>query len=341
MNVRPAGPRDVPALAALAARTLRETYAADHDPAQLERQIAETLAPDRLAAEVADPGCVTLLAHIGDEPAAYATLRSDPAPACVAGPDTIELARIYVLRRHQREGVGSALLAAALAEAQRRRRRTMWLSVWDRNARALAFYRRWGFADAGTAPFTFGGVEYDDLILARPVAGGDIRPIRAGEGAALRAVRLRALRESPGAFLTTAGQAEALPAEEWAERARAGDGSGDRVTFLAWAADGPCGMATGIPDPARPGTVELVQVWVDPAHRGRSIGRRLVEAVVGWCAERGVRVRLGVADDHPAAVSLYLSAGFVPTGETEPHPARPEALIRWFEREAAGPGETR
>ena len=173
MDIRPAGPGDVEALAALAARTMRQAYAADHDAAQLERHIADNLAPARLGEELADPAFVTLLAHTGGRLAGYATLASGPAPACVTGPDPIELARIYVLREHHRRGAGSALLAAALTEARERRRRTMWLGVWDRNARALAFYRRWGFEDAGTNPFVFGGVEYSDLVLVRPVADDD------------------------------------------------------------------------------------------------------------------------------------------------------------------------
>ena len=44
---------------------------------------------------------------------------------------------------------------------------TLWLSVWDQNHRALAFYEKWGFAFVGTKPFLFGGVMYEDPVMAR------------------------------------------------------------------------------------------------------------------------------------------------------------------------------
>lgn len=54
----------------------------------------------------------------------------------------------------------------------------------------------------------------------------------------------------------------------------------------------------------------LANVWTDPAHRRRGVGRLLLEAVLDWCrSERMVRVVL-----NPSEVSLplYRSVGFVP-----------------------------
>lgn len=54
----------------------------------------------------------------------------------------------------------------------------------------------------------------------------------------------------------------------------------------------------------------LANVWTDPAHRRRGVGRLLLDAVLDWCrSERMVRVVL-----NPSEVSLplYRSVGFVP-----------------------------
>jgi GNAT superfamily N-acetyltransferase len=333
VRVRAAGPPDVEALASVAARTMHETYGADHDPAQLERHIRDNLAPEKIAAELADPRMATFVAEGDRGLHGYATLSFRPAPPCVPAVAPAELSRIYVSANRHGTGVGSALLASILQECSRRGCDVLWVSVWDRNERACSFYRARGFRDAGTVPFVFGGVEYDDLVLARPVALPEVRPIRADEGRLLRRVRLAALRESPGAFLTTAAEAERTPDEEWEDRARRSAGGGPWGIFLALAGGEPCGLAAGVPAPGRSGVVELVQMWVDPRHRRQGVGERLVEAVLGWSAERAGRVRLGVADDHPAAVALYRRAGFLPTGETEPAPGRPAAAILYFEKE--------
>jgi ribosomal protein S18 acetylase RimI-like enzyme len=47
----------------------------------------------------------------------------------------------------------------------------MWLGVWEENARAIAFYAKWGFRRVGTHEFVFGGKTYDDLVMERSIGG--------------------------------------------------------------------------------------------------------------------------------------------------------------------------
>lgn len=48
--------------------------------------------------------------------------------------------------------------------------RTLWLGVWERNPRAIAFYERWGFATVGSHVFRLGSDDQTDLIMERPVS---------------------------------------------------------------------------------------------------------------------------------------------------------------------------
>ena len=43
----------------------------------------------------------------------------------------------------------------------------LWLGVWERNARALAFYRKWGFDVVGEHTFKLGEDPQHDLIMRR------------------------------------------------------------------------------------------------------------------------------------------------------------------------------
>ena len=54
--------------------------------------------------------------------------------------------------------------------ARDKRADTLWLGVWERNPRAIAFYRKCGFEDAGTQTFVLGTDHQRDLVLARPLA---------------------------------------------------------------------------------------------------------------------------------------------------------------------------
>jgi len=143
------------------------------------------------------------------------------------------------------------------------------------------------------------------------VAAVEIRRLRSDEAQLLRAVRLRALTESPGAFASTLEEERDLPEQEWDARAAAGAAGTETVVFLALSAgDAPVGMAGGrVRD--EPGVISLWGMWVDPAVRGARLGARLVDAVGEWARSRGAQTfRLGVMDDAPEAVLFYERVGF-------------------------------
>ena len=58
-------------------------------------------------------------------------------------------------------------MAAAVEAARAAGARTLWLGVWERNARAIAFYRKSGFDEVGTQTFVLGADHQRDLVLAR------------------------------------------------------------------------------------------------------------------------------------------------------------------------------
>ncbi len=170
MRVRPGRPADAARLAELGARTFREAYG-EHTPAEdLEAYIAEHYTPEAQARELAAEDRAVFVAQRGGTLLGFALLgEAEPAPACVSGQRPIQLERIYVARDAWRTGAGTALLTACLAEARLRGADTLWLTAWSENERALAFYRRHGFARVGTHPFRLGTLLFLDPVLARGV----------------------------------------------------------------------------------------------------------------------------------------------------------------------------
>jgi diamine N-acetyltransferase len=167
--IRPAGVLDAPWLATLAERTFRETYNAHNTPENMERYVAEHFGPALQAAELADPRVVTLVAEVDGHPAGYAQLGRGAPPACVTGADPLEVIRFYVDRPWHGRGLAQTLMAAAAEHARAAGWRTLWLGVWERNPRAIAFYRKCGFVEVGTHTFVLGTDHQRDLVLARPL----------------------------------------------------------------------------------------------------------------------------------------------------------------------------
>lgn len=168
--VRLAAPEDAAGLAALAARTFADAFAADNTPEDLAEHLAANFSPERQAAEIADPSTVMIVAETGGELVGYVMLRKGKAPPSVPGQQPIELARIYVLVEWQSRRVGGALMERCLAEASATGAGTIWLGVWQRNTRAQAFYERWGFKVAGTKSFIVGSDEQIDWVMTRDLA---------------------------------------------------------------------------------------------------------------------------------------------------------------------------
>ncbi len=171
--VRPATSADLPALAPFAAQAFRDTYAVTFaalmDPADVEAYAAVAFHPATLADEFAAAGATFWLAHDAGRLVGYAKTLDGPAHPSVAGPRPLELARLYASADAIGTGVGAALMQAVVDRAARDGFGTVWLGVYLQNARARAFYRRWGFEDVGTSTFTVGSDVQDDAVMARSV----------------------------------------------------------------------------------------------------------------------------------------------------------------------------
>lgn len=167
LTVRLALPDDAAILAEFGARTFREAFEAENTPEDMALYLASSYGPALQARELRSAGILTLLAESERQLAGYAQLREGPAPACLADPTSIELWRFYVDRAWQGRGVAQALMAATLEAAVGRGAGTVWLSVWERNDRALAFYRKCGFEDRGEKEFVLGKDHQTDRVMAR------------------------------------------------------------------------------------------------------------------------------------------------------------------------------
>jgi len=156
---------DASALATFAARTFHETFAADNRPEDMAAHIASSFGVAQQTRELGDPDVATLLAFRGDALVAFAQLRRKTPPACVAQSRPIELQRFYVDRPVHGTGVAQALMAAARQAARELGGEHLWLGVWERNPRAIAFYAKTGFRDVGSTVFHVGPDRQTDRVL--------------------------------------------------------------------------------------------------------------------------------------------------------------------------------
>jgi ribosomal protein S18 acetylase RimI-like enzyme len=82
---------------------------------------------------------------------------------------SIELWRFYVDKAWHGQGVAANLMETAEASRRRRGATSLWLGVWQRNARAQAFYRKHGFGKVGSQVFVVGSDPQTDDVLLCPL----------------------------------------------------------------------------------------------------------------------------------------------------------------------------
>ena len=158
--IRRATADDAEPLAALAARTFEETFGPANRREDIDAYLHETYGERQQKREIEDPRVTTLLLEEDGSLIAFAQLRTEPAKK-------IEIARFYVDRPWQGLGVAQTLMQAVIKEAEAQRRNIVWLAVWERNERAIAFYTKCGFRDTGSQPFVLGSDLQTDRVMVR------------------------------------------------------------------------------------------------------------------------------------------------------------------------------
>lgn len=151
----------------------------------VDAYMAHALTPSAWLRELTDPKSWVFAAVIGEQWVGYVHIRLAALPDGIAsnhtaGPGTtrMEVARFYVSRKWQGKGIAANLMQTVVSHAQTHGSSSLWLSVWQENPRAIAFYQKSGFAAIGTGTFLMGEDLQSDFIMERAV---EKLPAQAGD----------------------------------------------------------------------------------------------------------------------------------------------------------------
>ena len=86
-----------------------------------------------------------MLAFDEDTPVGYVQMREGKKFPDFENKDSIEIVRIYSVNSYLGTGVGQQLMRQCVFIAKELKKEIIWLGVWEKNPRAIAFYTKWGF----------------------------------------------------------------------------------------------------------------------------------------------------------------------------------------------------
>jgi len=170
-RLRRATPGDARLLAELAARLFEDTFGPDNRPEDMRAYLAAAFSEEQQSAELADE---TRSAWIALDPAGrpigYALMRRGSSADGIVAERPAEVQRIYADRRWHGRGTGAALMSACADQARAWGCDVLWLAVWERNPRAIAFYEKTGFRKVGRQTFVLGSDVQHDHVMAQSIA---------------------------------------------------------------------------------------------------------------------------------------------------------------------------
>ena len=127
---------------------------------------------ERLAKELNDPNSSFFFLYADDCLAGYLRLNEAPSQTDINDTESLEIERVYVESEFQGVGFGRYLMEQAIAIANERNKKYAWLGVWEKNKKAIRFYKRNGFYEIGTHTFVMGEDEQTDYVMRRDLIAG-------------------------------------------------------------------------------------------------------------------------------------------------------------------------
>ena len=165
--IRYALPAEAPLIADISRQTFYETFAESNTVEDMEKFLNEQFSMDTLIKETEEPGNIFLLAYDDTEPIGYAKMRDGEKRSEFEGLCSIEIARIYAVKKSIGKGVGRELMQKCIDIAREMNRDIIWLGVWEKNERAIQFYLKWGFEKFAEHEFVLGNDVQTDWLMCK------------------------------------------------------------------------------------------------------------------------------------------------------------------------------
>ncbi|MCP4600783.1 MAG: GNAT family N-acetyltransferase [Proteobacteria bacterium] len=152
MKIRKAIQSDAANLAALGTCVWVDTYATQGVFEDISKYVFSELVTDRILALIGSKDIFVIQNE--NSLLGYIVLDSEKEKK-------VEIETLYILPRFQGQGLGRKLIEKAKEAVTV----PLWLSVWDKNLKAINFYQRLGFEERGEICFDLYGTQIRNIVL--------------------------------------------------------------------------------------------------------------------------------------------------------------------------------
>ncbi|MEH7123690.1 GNAT family N-acetyltransferase [Bacillus sp. JJ1532] len=158
---------DLQTLQEISIETFNDTFKDQNSPENMNAYLERAFNLKQLEKELSNMSSEFFFVYFHNEMAGYLKVNTNEAQSEEMGKESFEIERIYIKNKFQKHGLGKYLLNQAMEIAMDRKKKKIWLGVWEKNENAIAFYKKMGFVQTGAHSFYMGDEEQTDLIMTK------------------------------------------------------------------------------------------------------------------------------------------------------------------------------
>ncbi|WP_350285833.1 GNAT family N-acetyltransferase [uncultured Croceitalea sp.] len=167
-HIRLAKKEDATAIALLGRTTFTETFGdLFNDIEGLRNYLNTTFSVTKIEKSIDKPNNKYWIAFVDRLPVGYAKLKLKSPSEFVNTQKISQLQKIYVLKDFLSMKIGRQLQDVLMNEARKIGAEQIWLSVYQDNQRAIAFYEKNGFEVVGSHKFSIGEDTFDFKAMSK------------------------------------------------------------------------------------------------------------------------------------------------------------------------------
>lgn len=152
-------------LQAISKKTFVDTFSATNTEENMSKYLNENLSLEKLSDELNNSNSEFYFAVSDNNIIGYLKVNFAHSQTELKDNNAIEIERIYVLHEFHGKEVGQLLYNKAIQIAKSVNAKYIWLGVWEKNPRAISFYKKNGFIEFDKHIFNLGDDKQTDIIM--------------------------------------------------------------------------------------------------------------------------------------------------------------------------------
>jgi ribosomal protein S18 acetylase RimI-like enzyme len=165
IEIKKATLTEIDQLQQIGRQTFNETFASGNTEENMKKYLDEGFSIEKLTTELRDKNTEFYFATYNKKVIGYLKLNFGQSQTELKDDAALEIERIYVLKEYHGKAVGQALYEKAIQVAKQTKFDYVWLGVWEKNPRAINFYKKNGFVEFNKHIFMLGEDKQTDIMM--------------------------------------------------------------------------------------------------------------------------------------------------------------------------------